>query len=94
MFSSLENQRVTLADDATLTAFIPSLNQRRLVFESLNVAKVTEIRKLCGMKCNPNKTHGMVVSRSRTLVPNHPDLPTGYLRLSEFWEPCLIENLH
>ena len=26
------------------------------------------------MKLNPNKTQSMIVSRSRTLIPNHPDL--------------------
>ena len=30
--------------------------------------------KLWGMKLNANKTQRMIVSRSRTLVPNHPDL--------------------
>ena len=34
------------------------------------------------MKMNPNKTQSMIVSRSRTLQPQHPDLFIGNVALS------------
>ena len=76
MWIGLENQLVAYADDATLIAVIPTPDQRQLVSESLNrdLAKINDWCKLWGMKLNPNKTQSMIVSRSRTLVPNHPDL--------------------
>ena len=76
MWIGLENQLVSYADDATLIAVIPTPGQRQLVSESLNrdLAKINDWCKLWGMKLNPIKTQSMIVSRSRTLVPNHPDL--------------------
>ena len=76
MWIGLENQLIAYADDATLLAVIPSPAQRRMVSESLNrdLAKINDWCKLWGMKLNANKTQSMIVSRSRTLVPNHPDL--------------------
>ena len=76
MWVGLENQLIAYADDATLLAVIPSPAQRRMVSESLNrdLAKINDWCKLWGMKLNANKTQSMIVSRSRTLVPNHPDL--------------------
>ena len=76
MWAGLENQLIAYADDATLIAVIPSPAERQLVSESLNrdLARINEWCKLWGMKLNPNKTQSMIVSRSRTLIPNHPDL--------------------
>ena len=76
MWIGLENQLISYADDATLIAVIPTPGQRQLVSDSLNrdLAKINDWCKLWGMKLNPIKTQSMIVSRSRTLVPNHPDL--------------------
>ena len=76
MWTGLENELVAYADDATLVAVVPSPDQRRLVSESLNrdLAKISDWCKLWGMKLNASKTQSLIVSRSRTVVPNHPDL--------------------
>ena len=49
---------------------------RYVISDSLNrdLAKISEWCKLWGMKMNPSKTQSMIVSRSRTLQPQHPDL--------------------
>ena len=75
MWIGLENQLVAYADDATLIAVIPS-HHRHLVSESLNrdLAKIYDWSSLWGMKLNANKTQSMIVSRSRTVYPNHSDL--------------------
>ena len=76
MWMGLENQLVAYADDATLIADIPSPRQRESVSESLNrdLAKIHNWCSLWGMKLNPSKTQSMIVSRSRTINPSHPDL--------------------
>ena len=79
MWVGLENQLVAYADDATLIAVISSPEQRTSVSESLNrdLARIDEWCNLWGMKLNPQKTQSMIVSRSRTLNPNHPSLVIG-----------------
>ena len=76
MWDGLENQLVAYADDTTLIAVIPSPDQRQLVSDSVNrdLAKINDWCNLWGMKLNPTKTQSMIVSRSRTLFPDHPDL--------------------
>ena len=76
MWVGLENQLTAYADAATLVAVISSPDQRQLVAESLNrdLARINNWCMLWGMKLNPNKTQSMIVSRSRSLIPNHPDL--------------------
>ena len=76
MWIGLENQLVAYADDATLIAVIPSPHHRHLVSESLNrnLATIYDWCSLWGMKLNANKTQSMIVSRSRTVYPNHRDL--------------------
>ena len=76
MWIGLENQLVAYADDATLIAVIPSPHHRHFVSESLNrdLAKIYDWCSLWGMKLNANKTQSMIVSRSRTVYPNHRDL--------------------
>ena len=76
MWMGLENELIAYADDATLLAVIPSPNHRRSVSESLNrdLAKISDWCKFWGMKLNATKTQSLIISRSRTLVPNHPDL--------------------
>ena len=76
MWAGLENQLVAYADDATLISVIPSPDQRQMFSDSVNrdLARINNWCTLWGMKLNPNKTQSMIVSRSRTLYPNHPDL--------------------
>ena len=76
MCVSLENKLVAYADDATLVASIPSPNLRSSVAESLNrdLTRINEWCKLWGMKLNPQKTQSMIISRSKTLYPQHSEL--------------------
>ena len=76
MWFGLENMLVAYADDATLLAVVPSSDKRSVISNSLNrdLAKISEWCRMWGMKMNPNKTQSMIVSRSRTLQPQHPDL--------------------
>ena len=76
MWFGLENMLVSYADDATLLAVVPSPDMRSVISDSLNrdLAKISEWCRLWGMKMNPNKTQSMIVSRSRTLQPQHPNL--------------------
>ena len=76
MWFGLENLLVAYADDATLIAVVPAAAGRHLVSESLNrdLAKISAWCSLWGMKLNPSKTQSMIVSRSRTVNPPHPDL--------------------
>ena len=75
---------VSYADDATLLAYIPPPNMRSDVTESLNryLSKVSTWCNLWGMRLNPNKTQSMIVSRSRTVFPPHPDLLIGSTSLN------------
>ena len=76
MWVGLENKLVAYADDATLVASIPSPNLRSSVAESLNrdLTRINEWCKLWGMKLNPQKTQSMIISRSKTLYPQHSEL--------------------
>ena len=84
MWFGLENIFVSYADDATLLAHITSPNIRSDVTESLNrdLNKICTWCNLWGMRLNPNKTQGMIVSRSRTVFPPHPDLLVGRTSLN------------
>ena len=79
MWFGLENMLVSYADDATLLAHIPSPNMRSDVTESLNrdLSKISTWCNLWGRRMNPNKTQSMIISRSRTVFPPHPDLLVG-----------------
>ena len=76
MWFGLENMLVSYADDAALLARMPSLNMRSDVAEYLNrvLSKISTWCNLWGMRLNLNKTQSMIVSRSRTVFPPHPDL--------------------
>ena len=76
MWFDLENKLVAYADDATLFASVPSPISRPMIAESLNrdLARISAWCKSWGMKLNASKTQCMIVSRSRTLNPPHPDL--------------------
>ena len=76
MWFGLENKLVAYADDATLLSVVPSPDLRPSVSESLNrdLKKINDWCKRWGMKLNPRKTQSMIVSRSRTVNPLHPEL--------------------
>ena len=84
MWFGLENMLVSYADDATLSARIPSPNMRSDVTVSLNrdLSKISTWCNLWSMRLNPNKTQCMIVSRSRTVFPPHPDLLVGSTSLN------------
>ena len=46
------------------------------------VGKISTWCNLWGMRLNPNKTQSIIVSRSRTVFPPHPDLFEGSTSLS------------
>ena len=70
LFSILENKLTSYADDSTLMAVLPSPGVRIAVAESLirDLGRVIEWCDLC-------KT--MIVSRSRTMLPQSPPLTIG-----------------
>ena len=76
MWFGLENMLVSYADDATLLAVVPSPAARLDVTDSLNrdLAKISSWCRNWGMLMNPTKTQSMIVGRSRTVHPPHPDL--------------------
>ena len=76
MWFGLENKLVAYADDATILASVPSPEMRSSIADSLNrdLVKISAWCRFWGMKLNTNKTQSMIVSRSRTLHPRHPDL--------------------
>ena len=76
MWSGLENKLIAYADDATLAACIDSPNLRSHVADSLNrdLTRINDWCKLWGMKLNPPKPQSMIISRSRTPNPQHPEL--------------------
>ena len=80
MWFGLESMLASYADDATLLARIPSPNMRSDVTVSLN----RDLSKIStwGMRLNLNKTQSMIVSRSRTVYPPHPDLLVGFTSLN------------
>ena len=75
----LENTLVGYADDSTLVASISSPRLRPTVSASLNrdLAVISLWCTRWGMLINSSKTYGMVISRSRTLVPSFPDFVIG-----------------
>ena len=84
MWFGLENMLLSHADEATLLARIPSPNMRSDVSEPLNrdLSKISTWANLWGMRLNPNKTQSMIISRSRTVFPPHPDLLLGSTSLN------------
>ena len=67
MWNNLENKIISYADDTTLYADISFPSNRNAVAESLNrdLLKIQEWCTTWGMKLNPDKTHSIIVSRSR-----------------------------
>ena len=76
LWSDIESTMVAYADDTTLFAPIVSPQDRPRVAEMLerDLLKIQSWCKIWGMRLNPSKSRSLVVSRSRTLEPPHPDL--------------------
>ena len=74
LFSILENNLIGYAVDSTLMAVVPSPGVRVAVEESLmrDLGRVSEWCDLWGMKLNASKTKSMIVTRSRTMLPQSP----------------------
>ena len=81
LFSILENKLISYVDDSTVIAVVPSPGVRVTVAESLirDLARVSERCDLWGMKLNASKSKTMIVSRSRTMHPQLPQLTIGIL---------------
>ena len=76
MWCAIESNMVAYADDTTLYAIIPSPQDRQRIANVLT-RDVSRIMSWCdrwGMKLNPSKSHSMIISRSRTPFPSHPDI--------------------
>ena len=76
MWFDITNKILAYADDTSLYAHIPSPAMRLDVANSLN-EDLSKIQSWClqwGMKLNPSKSKEMLVSRSRTRFPEHPNL--------------------
>ena len=87
LFSILENNLISYADDSTLMAVVLSPGVRVAVAESLilDLGRVSEWCDLWGMKLNSSKTKTMIVSRSRTIHPQSPLLTiSGTVRNFDF----------
>ena len=85
LFSILENKLINNAADSTLMAVVPSPGVRIALAESLihDLGRVSELCDLRGMKLNASKTKTMIVSRSRTMHPQSPQLTIGGTVLKE-----------
>ena len=74
MWFNITNKILSYADDTSLYAHVPSPAMRMRVADSLS-EDLIKIHSWCvqwGMKLNPNKSKEIIVSRSRTLFPEHP----------------------
>ena len=80
-FPFLENKLIGYADDSILMAVVRSSRVRVGVAESLirDLGRVSEWCDFWRMKLNVSKTKTMIVSRSRTMHPNHPN---------NYWRNC------
>ena len=85
LFCILENKLISYDGDSTLIAVMPSPGVRVTVAESLSrdLVKVSEWCDLWLMKLNASKPKTMIVSRSRTMHPQSPDLTIGGTVLKE-----------
>ena len=76
MWFEIESSMVSYADDTYLFAPIPSPNDRQRVADMIgrDIARIQSWCNRWGMKLNPSKSNSLVVSRSRTLQPPHPNI--------------------
>ena len=76
MWFDITNKMLAYADDTSLYAQVPSPAMRQGVAASL-AEDLDKIQSWClqwGMKLNPSKSKELIVSRSRTHLPEHPNL--------------------
>ena len=79
MFNGLSCSNVAYADDATIYIIVPKPADRLTAATCLS-KDLLHIKTWCaqwGMDLNPSKTKSMIFSRSRTALPQHPDLYLG-----------------
>lgn len=76
MWDGIASNMVAYADDASLYAPITSPNDRARIANVLgdDLKTISSWCSRWGMKLNPSKSLNMIVSRSRTAFPQHPDL--------------------
>lgn len=76
LFLGLKGKFFCYADDATLMKVIESPAQRQSVCEDLNedLSKISAWCRRWGMKINPAKSKSLIISRSRTSLPEHGNL--------------------
>ena len=81
----MENKLIGYVDDSALMAIVPSPGVRVAVAESLirDLGRVSEWCDLWGKKLNASKTKTMIVSMSRTMHPQSPQLTIGGTVLKE-----------
>ena len=92
MWSNITNKILAYADDTSLYAHIPSPDMRQVVADSL-MDDLDKIQSWChqwGMKLNPNKSKDMIVSRSRSLFPEHPNLYVNRVLVDQVDEVKLL----
>ena len=73
---NLENKLVQYADDSTLMCSVRSPDDRVAAFDSVcrDLRKIQQWCKRWRMKLNAKKTKSLIVSRSRTVNPPHPQV--------------------
>ena len=85
MFTGLQCLNVAYADDTTIYVIIPRPRDRLLAAEKLN-KDLTFIKAWCAqwnMELNATKTKSIRFSRSRTAIPEHPDLYIGDTKIGD-----------
>ena len=85
LFPILKNKLIGYAADSSLMAVVSSPGVRVAVSESLirDLGRISERCDLWGMKLNASKTKTMIVSRSRTMLPQLAPLTIGGTVLKE-----------
>ena len=76
MWSNVSSKMVAYADDTTIYSIVNSPSDRAAAAESIS-SDLEHINRWCqlwGMQLNPSKTSCLIVSRSRTASPAHPQL--------------------
>ena len=92
LFSIMENKLYGYADDSTLVAVVPSLGERIAVSGSMNrdLNRVSVWCNLWGMKLNANKNNTMIVSGSRTVLPQLTPLTLDVTVLKKFADLVIL----
>ena len=105
MWSGIESNMISYADDTTLFMPVPSALDRLRIAELLT-RDLGRIQSWCvrwGMRLNPRKSHSFVIGRSRTVRPLHPDIVvngiavpncTSLKLLGVLFDPKLTFELH